>query len=710
MASPETPLQRVRNIGIMAHIDAGKTTTTERILYYTGKTHKIGEVHEGNTVMDWMPQEQERGITITSAATTCYWKEFRINIIDTPGHVDFTIEVERSLRILDGAVGVFCAVGGVEPQSETVWRQADKYKVPRIAFVNKMDRIGADFYEVVNQIRERLNAKPVPIQIPWGASETFVGLVDLITMKAYQWKGTEDAVAEEMPIPEELADQAAQYREKLLEAVCEVDEALMEKYMNGDAFTPAEIEAALRKGCCSAAFVPMLCGASFKNKGVQPLLDAVVKFLPSPLDKPPMVGHDLKDEHKELVRKPDVKEPFSAIAFKIQNDPFVGQLTYFRVYSGQIEVGQTAINAGKDKKERIGRLLLMHANKREDVQIVKAGEIAAAVGLRFSTTGDTLCDEKSPVLLEKMDFPEPVISIAIEPKTKADEEKLKSSLDKLAMEDPSFRIAVNEETGQTLISGMGELHLEIIVDRMKREFKVEGNVGTPQVAYKETIGKPARAESKFIRQVPGSRGQYGHVVIELRPLERGKGFKFVNALPSADRIPKQFIPAIEKGLQETMLGGIMAGYPAVDIEARLLDGSSHDTDSTEVAFKVASAMAFREATQKGDPQILEPIMSAEIVSPDEYVGGVIGDLNSRRGKIHNMSIRHGLQVIKAEVPLATMFGYSTAIRSSSQGRATFTLTFSHYEPVPPAMAEEIKIKSGVVIRPPVEPMVPTESV
>jgi len=691
------PLEKIRNIGIMAHIDAGKTTTTERILYYTGKTHKLGEVHEGTTVMDWMPQEQERGITITSAATTCFWLNHRINIIDTPGHVDFTIEVERSLRVLDGAVGVFCAVGGVEPQSETVWRQANKYHVPRIAFVNKMDRVGADFFEVLSQIRDRLGANPVALQIPWGKEDTFTGVVDLIEMTAIGWNSDNlGATFEKIEIPRDLVDVAQEYREKLLEAVADCDPNLTEKYLNGENITSEELRVAIRKGCIAFKLVPVFCGASFKNKGVQPLLDAIVQYLPSPLDVPPVEGKDLRDESKVLVYKSGEKEPFSALAFKIMNDPYVGQLTYFRVYSGMIETGAMVLNSGKGKKERLGRLLQMHANKREDINQVRAGDIAAAVGLRFTVTGDTLCDDGQPILLEKMEFPEPVISIAIEPKTKADQEKLATALQRLSMEDPSFKVSINEETGQTLISGMGELHLEIIVDRMKREFKVEGNIGQPQVAYRETISQATKAEGKFIRQ-SGGKGQYGHCVIVLEPLVRGKGYQFVNALKGSV-IPKEFIPAIDKGIHESMLGGIIAGYPAVDICATLIDGSFHEVDSSDIAYKIAASMAFREAATGGVPVILEPVMSCEVSCPDEYMGGVIGDLNSRRGKILNMSVRHGLQVIKAEVPLATMFGYSTALRSSSQGRATYSMEFSHYEPVPSSIEEEIKIKSGVIIR------------
>jgi elongation factor G len=692
----ESALNHIRNIGIMAHIDAGKTTTTERILFYTGKTHKIGEVHDGNTVMDWMPQEQERGITITSAATTCTWRECRINIIDTPGHVDFTIEVERSLRVLDGAIAVFSAVEGVEPQSETVWRQANKYHVPRIAFANKMDRVGADFEDLLVQMREKLGANPVAIQLPWGSSDTFVGLIDLVEMNAIRWTGDKDDRAlERVAIPEELQEQAEEYREKLVEAVAETDEALMEKYIGGEPLSAAEIRKGVRKGCIAIKFIPVLCGASFKNKGVQPLLDAVVDYLPSPTEVPAIEGKDPRDQEKSLTREADISAPFAALAFKIQNDPYVGTLTYFRVYSGKIQTGETVFNAAKGKRERIQRILQMHANKREDVNVVQAGDIAATVGLRFTTTGDTLCNEGMPILLEKMDFPEPVISIAIEPKTKADEEKMFEALNRLAMEDPSFRITSNADTGQTLISGMGELHLEIIVDRMKREFKVEGNVGKPQVAYKETIMNSATAEGKFVRQAAG-RNQYGHCVIQLDPLKKGEGYQFVNKL-APGKISKEFIPAIDKGIQEAMLGGIIVGYQATDIRATLLDGSSHETDSTEVGYKIAASMAFKDAARAGQPAIMEPIMSAEIVCPEDYMGGVIGDLNSRRGKILNMTSRHGLQVIRAEVPLSTMFGYSTALRSSSQGRATFTMEFASYEPVPPHLSDEIKRQAGVMV-------------
>jgi elongation factor G len=697
MADFTTQLKTTRNIGIMAHIDAGKTTTTERILFYTGKTHKMGEVHEGTTVMDWMPQEQERGITITSAATTCSWRDHRINIIDTPGHVDFTIEVERSLRVLDGAVGVFCAVGGVEPQSETVWRQANKYHVPRIAFVNKMDRIGADFYDVLGQIREKLGANPVAIQVPWGAEDQFAGMIDLVEMKAIRFSDQDRGTSfETTEIPENFQEHVSEYREKLIEAVSEFDDAIMEKYLSGESPSTVEIRAALRKGCISLKLVPVLCGASFKNKGVQALLDAVIDYLPSPLDIPAVEGTDPAHPDKKLVRKASEDEPFSALAFKIMSDPFVGVLTYLRVYSGKAGSGDALWNTAKGKRERIGRLLLMHANKREDVQEMKAGDIVAAVGLKLTVTGETLCDEKHPVLLEKMEFPEPVISIAIEPKTKADQEKLSSALQRLAMEDPSFRVSQNDETAQTLISGMGELHLEIIVDRMKREFKVEGNVGQPQVSYKEAIASSATAEGRFVRQAAG-KNQFGHVVIRLEPGERGSGFHFTNALP-AGRLPKEYIPQIEQGLKESTLGGIVIGYPAVDIRATLVDAIFNEAESTEIAYKIAASMAFRDAANAASPVILEPIMSTEIICPEDYMGGVIGDLNGRRGKILNMSMRHGLQVIKAEVPLATMFGYSTALRSSSQGRATYSMEFSHYEPVPPNVAEDIKVKAGVIIR------------
>ena len=688
----EYSLETTRNIGIMAHIDAGKTTTTERILYYTGKTHKLGEVHEGTATMDWMPQEQERGITITAAATTCFWKNHRINIIDTPGHVDFTIEVERSLRVLDGAVAVFCAVGGVEPQSETVWRQANKYKVPRIAFINKMDRIGADFTAVVGQIKEKLGANPVPFQLPWGAESNFVGIIDLFKMKAVRWQGEDlGASFEFVDIPTDLLEEAQEARNKMIESVAEQDEKSLEKYLNGEELSEDDLMRAARKACINMTITPVVCGSSFKNKGVQPLLDSVVGFLPSPLDVPPIVGHDVRNHEKLLTRKPDYNEPFAALAFKIMTDPFVGQLTFFRVYSGKLTAGSYVYNSTKDKKERIGRLLQMHANKREDVQEVKAGDIAAAVGLKYSVTGDTLCVENNQILLEKIEFPEPVISIAIEPKTQADQEKLGLSLQKLAMEDPSFRVRTDQDTSQTLISGMGELHLEIIVDRLLREFKVDANVGSPQVAYKETISKKVKAEGKFIRQ-SGGKGQYGHCWIEMEPLERGEGYSFENAI-AGGAIPKEFIPPIDKGIQESMTSGLLGGYPVVDIKIRLIDGSFHDVDSTEMAFKIAGSMAFKEGFRGASPILLEPIMSCEVVSPENYMGDVIGNLNSRRGKILNMTPRGNVQAIKAEVPLAEMFGYSTQLRSMTQGRATYTMEPSHYEPVPNNIAEKIISKT-----------------
>lgn len=688
----EYSLETTRNIGIMAHIDAGKTTTTERILYYTGKTHKIGEVHEGTATMDWMPQEQERGITITAAATTCFWKNYRVNIIDTPGHVDFTIEVERSLRVLDGAVAVFCAVGGVEPQSETVWRQANKYKVPRIAFVNKMDRIGADFDAVVSQIKEKLGANPVPFQLPLGSEADFKGVIDLIKMKAVLWHSEDlGATFTYQDIPADLTSAAKEAREKLVEAVAEQDEKTLEKYLGGEELSEEDLMRAARKACIAMTITPVICGSSFKNKGVQPLLDSVVSFLPSPLDVPPVEGHDVRNHDKILTRKADFKEPFSALAFKIMTDPFVGQLTYFRVYSGQLSAGSYIYNSTKEKKERIGRLLQMHANKREEIQEVKAGDIAAAVGLKFTVTGDTLCAENNQILLEKMEFPEPVISIAIEPKTQADQEKLGLSLQKLAMEDPSFRVRTDTETSQTLISGMGELHLEIIVDRLLREFKVEANVGSPQVAYKETVSQKVKAEGKFIRQ-SGGKGQYGHCVIEIEPLERGKGYEFENAI-AGGTIPKEFIPPIDKGIQEAATSGLLGGYPVVDFKVRLVDGSFHDVDSSEMAFKIAGSMAFKEACKSAGPVLLEPIMSCEVVCPDNYMGDIIGDLNARRGKILSMTPRGNVQAIKAEVPLAQMFGYSTELRSKSQGRATYTMEPSHYEPVPPNLAEKIISKS-----------------
>jgi elongation factor G len=675
----------------MAHIDAGKTTTTERILYYTGVTYKMGEVHEGTAVMDWMVQEQERGITITSAATTCFWKDHRINIIDTPGHVDFTVEVERSLRVLDGAVAIFDSVAGVEPQSETVWRQADKYRVPRIAFMNKMDRVGADFFMSVESMVERLGANPVPVQIPIGAEDKFRGPVDLVRMKAIYFDDEAlGAKYVEGDIDPALLPEAQKHREKMLEALADIDENIMEKFLNGEEITEAEIKAALRKGTLTLKLTPVLCGSAFRNKGVQQLLDAIVDYLPSPLDIPPVEGKNPVDD-SVVHRKASADEPFSALAFKVMTDPYVGQLTYLRVYSGVLRAGSYVYNSSKGVKERIGRLLKMHANKREELKEVRAGDIAAAVGLKNTLTGDTLCDEHAPVVLESMEFPEPVISVAIEPKTKADQEKLSQALSKLAQEDPSFRITVDEETGQTIISGMGELHLEIIVDRLLREFKVGANVGKPQVAYRETIKAVSRGEGKFIKQT-GGRGQYGHVVIEIEPAETGKGLEFVNKIVGGV-IPKEYIPPVEKGIREAMDSGILAGYPVVDVKATLYDGSYHEVDSSELAFKIAGSMAFREASKKAQPVLLEPIMSVEVVTPEEYMGDVMGDLNSRRGKIQMMDRRGKAQVIKALVPLSEMFGYATDLRSKTQGRATYTMQFSHYEEVPKAISDAIIAKA-----------------
>lgn len=680
----------MRNIGIMAHIDAGKTTTTERILYYTGVTYKIGEVHEGTAVMDWMVQEQERGITITSAATTCTWKDHQINIIDTPGHVDFTIEVERSLRVLDGAVAAFDAVAGVEPQSETVWRQATKYGVPRIAFMNKMDRVGADFYMAVESMVEKLGARPVPIQIPIGSEDKLRGSVDLVTMKGFFFDDeTLGAKYVEGDIPAELAGKAKEYRDKMLEALADVDEGIMEKYLSGEEPSAAEIKKAIRKGTVSLEITPVVCGSAFKNKGVQLLLDAIVDYLPSPLDVPPIKGIN-PDNDAEVERRASDDEPFSALAFKIMTDPFVGQLTFVRVYSGVLSAGSYVYNSKKDAKERIGRLLKMHANKREEIKEVRAGDIAAVVGLKNTLTGDTLCDENNPVVLESIEFPEPVISVAIEPKTKADQEKLSLSLGKLAQEDPSFRVSYDEETGQTIIAGMGELHLEIIVDRLLREFKVGANVGKPQVAYKETIRNAAKVEGKFVRQ-SGGRGQYGHVWIDIEPLERGKGFEFVNKIVGG-AIPREYIPAVEKGVKEAMDGGVLAGYPLVDAKVTLIDGSYHEVDSSEMAFKIAGSMALKEGAKKAQLSLLEPIMSVEVVTPEEYMGDVIGDLNSRRGKVQSMEKRGSAQVIKAMVPLSEMFGYATDLRSKTQGRANYTMQFSHYEDVPKNIMESIVAK------------------
>ena len=684
-------LDRTRNIGIMAHIDAGKTTTTERILFYTGVSHRMGEVHDGAATMDWMEQERERGITITSAATTCYWKDYRINIIDTPGHVDFTIEVERSLRVLDGAVTVFDSVQGVEPQSETVWRQADKYHVPRIAFMNKMDRIGADFFASVQSMVDRLGAAPVPIQLPIGREGEFKGCIDLITMKAYVYDddslGAKYKVEE---IPANMAELSREYREKMLEAVAEYDEQVLEKYLNGETLTEEEVKKAIRAGAVSMKVTPVLCGASFKNKGVQQLLDGVVDFLPSPLDIPPVTGLD-PSTGKELLRHANDSDPFSALAFKIMTDPFAGQLTYFRVYSGTLKTGTTVYNITKNTKERIGRLLKMHANKREDIDEVYAGDIAAAVGLKGATTGDTLCDEKHPVLLEVMKFPEPVISMAIEPKTKQDQEKLGFSLQKLAQEDPSFRVRTDEETAQTIISGMGELHLEIIVDRLMREFKVEANVGKPEVAYRETIRRHAEAEGKYIKQT-GGRGQYGHVVLTVEPSEPGKGFEFVNKVVGGT-IPREYIPAIEKGVRERMETGVLAGYPMRDVRVTVIDGSYHDVDSNEMAFKIAASMGFQDGCRRADPALLEPIMKVEVLVPQEYMGDVIGNLNGRRGKIQGIKVRAGSQAIDAAVPLSEMFGYATDLRSRTQGRATYSMEFDRYEQVPKLIAEQIIAKN-----------------
>lgn len=678
-----------RNIGIMAHIDAGKTTTTERILYYTGVNYKIGEVHDGAATMDWMDQERERGITITSATTQCFWKDHVINIIDTPGHVDFTIEVERSLKVLDGAVAVFCAVSGVQPQSETVWRQADKYKVPRIAFVNKMDRTGANFYRVLDMMRDRLGARPVPVQLPIGAEENYKGVIDLIEMKAYTWGNTEEDFGmkfDEIAIPGDLQAKAEEYRVKMVEAVVEADEEIMEKYLDGKELTTEEIVLAIRKGTCAMMFNPVLCGTAFKYKGIQKLLDAVVAYLPSPADILPIVGIDPKTGDK-IERKALDDQPFSALAFKIMTDPYMGQLAYFRVYSGVLEAGNYILNSTKDKKERIGRLLKMHSNKREEIKEIRAGDICATVGLKFTTTGDTLCDESKPVILEAMEFPEPVISIAIEPKTKADQDKLSAALAKLASEDPSFKVKVDEETGQTVISGMGELHLEIIVDRLKREFKVEANIGNPQVAYRETMRKTVKSEGKYIKQ-SGGKGNYGHCWLEIMPTEPGSGFVFENKVVGGT-IPKEYIPAISKGVVEAMETGIIAGYPVVDCKVSVFDGSYHDVDSNEMAFKIAASMAFKDGMRSASPVLLEPIMKVEVVVPDEYMGDVMGDLSARRGKIEGMNMQGNAQVINAMVPLKEMFGYSTVLRSFSQGRATYTMQFDHYEEVPNNIAEEI---------------------
>lgn len=670
----------------MAHIDAGKTTTTERILFYTGKIYKIGETHEGAAQMDWMEQEQERGITITSAATTCFWKNHRINIIDTPGHVDFTAEVERSLRVLDGAVAVFCAKGGVEPQSETVWRQADKYHVPRICFVNKMDIIGANFYRVVDMIKDRLRANPVPVQLPIGKEDTFTGIVDLVNMTAITYGDDLGQQINFVEIPEDMMDLAEEYRENLLDSISEYDDELMMKYLEGEEITAEEIKKVIRKATIDGKITPVLCGSAYKNKGVQPLLDAIVDYLPSPIDIPPVKGVSV-DGDETLERHSSDDEPFSALAFKIVTDPYVGKLAYFRVYSGTLKSGSYIYNATKGKKERIGRILQMHANKRQEIDEVFAGDIAAIVGLKNTTTGDTLCDENHPIVLESMDFPDPVIEVAIEPKTKASQEKMSQALAKLAEEDPTFKTYTNEETGQTIIAGMGELHLEIIVDRLLREFKVEANVGSPQVAYKETITIPVEAEGKYVRQ-SGGHGQYGHVKIKVEPQEPGKGYEFVNQIVGGV-IPKEFIPAVDSGVQEAMDSGILGGYPVVDIKVTLYDGSYHEVDSSEMAFKIAASMALKEALQKAKPVLLEPIMKVEVIVPEEYMGDVIGDINSRRGRIEGMEPRDGVQVVKAFVPLGEMFGYATDLRSKTQGRAVYTMQFDHYEQVPNNIAEKI---------------------
>jgi elongation factor G len=681
-------LENVRNIGIMAHIDAGKTTTTERILYYTGRTHKMGEVHEGAAVMDWMEQEQERGITITSAATTAFWREFRINIIDTPGHVDFTMEVERSLRVLDGAIAVFDAVAGVEPQSETVWRQADHYKVPRIAFINKMDRTGSDFFASVQSMVDRLGTRAVPIHLPIGREEHFRGVVDLVEMRSLTWEDELGEKIEVGEIPLELTEQAQEYHHQLIDAVADHDDELMETYLEDEGTVTSDmLKRALRAATLDNTVTPVLAGSAFKNKGVQPLLDAVIDYLPSPLDVPPMHGIDPRTEH-ELSRRPALDEPFSALAFKVMSDPFVGRLTYVRVYSGQMKAGDRVLNTATGKMERIGRILQMHANSREEREDIGAGEIAAVVGLKNTSTGDTLAIETAPIRLETMDFPEPVISVAIEPKTKGDQDKLGAGLQRLTDEDPTFRVRTDDETGQTIISGMGELHLEIIVDRLMREFNVDANVGRPQVAYRETISKPVdKVEGKFVRQT-GGRGQYGHAVINLEPAQPGEGYEFLDKIVGG-KIPREYISSVDLGIQEAMESGVLAGYPVVDIRVYLVDGSYHDVDSSEIAFKVAGSMAFKNAMQRAKPKLLEPVMAVEVVTPEDYLGDVMGDLNSRRGHIEHLEPRGNAQVIKARVPLATMFGYATDLRSTTQGRATFTMQFDRYEEVPQSIAGEI---------------------
>ena len=685
MAGRAFPLEKTRNIGIMAHIDAGKTTTTERILFYTGKTHKIGEVHEGEATMDWMVQEQERGITITSAATTCQWLGHRINIIDTPGHVDFTVEVERSLRVLDGSVLVLAAKSGVQPQSETVWRQADKYKVPRMAYVNKMDMVGADFYACVEQMKDRLNANAVPIELPIGAEDNFQGIVDLVKMRAFVHKDDLGKDIEEKDIPDDLKAKAEEFRAKMVEAAAEQDDELMMKYLEGEELTPDEIRKGLRKGTIANTIVPVTCGSSYKNKGVQELLDAIVYYMPAPIDVEDIKGVTLDGE--ETDRKTSDSEPFAALAFKIATDPFIGKLCFFRVYSGTLEAGSTVLNSNKDKKERIGRIVLMHANHREDIDKVYSGDIAAAVGLKEVGTGDTLCDENHPVILESMEFPEPVIEIAIEPKDKVAQEKMGIALSKLAEEDPTFKTYTNHETGQTIIAGMGELHLDIIVDRLKREFKVECNVGKPQVSYKETIRNKVRVEGKFIRQ-SGGRGQYGHVWLEMEPLEPGSGIQFESKIVGGV-VPKEYVKPTEEGIREAAESGILAGYPVIDFKATLVDGSYHDVDSSEMAFKIAGSMAFKEGCKQGKSVILEPIMKVEITVPEEYMGDVIGDVNSRRGKMEGMEARSGMQIIRAFIPLSEMFGYATDLRSRTQGRGTYSMEPSHYEEVPKSILENI---------------------
>lgn len=682
-------LENTRNIGIMAHIDAGKTTVTERILFYTGRVHKIGEVHDGAATMDWMIQEQERGITITSAATTCEWRSNRVNIIDTPGHVDFTVEVERSLRVLDGAVAVFCSVGGVEPQSETVWRQADKYKVPRIAYINKMDRLGADFFRGVSMIKDRLGANPVPIQLPIGSEDQFKGIVDLVSMTSTIYTDDLGTTETHSEISEDLVDLANEYHEKLVEAVAETSEELMMKYLEGTVITEQEIRDGIRRGVIGNKFIPVLCGSAFKNKGVQPLLDAVVDYMPSPLDVPPIMGVH-PDTGAEDHRTASDSEPFSALAFKIMSDPFVGKLAFFRVYSGVLSAGSYVYNSTKGKKERIGRILQMHANHREDIQEVRSGDIAAAIGLKDTTTGDTLCDEKTPIILERMVFPDPVIHVAIEPKTKVDQEKMGGALSRLAEEDPTFKMHTDTETGQTIIGGMGELHLEIIVDRLQREFKVQCDVGRPQVAYKETIRKTVKSEGKFVRQ-SGGRGQYGHCWIELMPLEPGSGFEFVNKVVGGV-IPREYINPIGAGIQEALQNGILAGYPVLDIRATVYDGSYHDVDSSEMAFKIAGSMAFKAGALKADPAIIEPVMKVEVTVPEDYMGDVIGDISSRRGRIEGMEARGNAQIVRGFVPLSEMFGYSTDLRSATQGRGVYVMQFDHYEEVPKGIADGIIAK------------------